>query len=99
MALRQIPGYRDRAPASKCNAYECTVPVYQCPKLGLAKQGNLESLAGRRMDEPLAGKSIEAVAHGRHADAQFRSEPGGFTIGRAHVCTPVTNAHLVCRLL
>src|SRR3546814_17545994 len=30
------------------------------------------------MDEPLAGKSIEAVAHGRHADAQFRSEPGGF---------------------
>src|SRR3546814_5748544 len=21
------------------------------------------------------------------------------TIGRAHVCTPVTNAHLVCRLL
>src|SRR3546814_245861 len=78
MALRQIPGYRDRAPASKCNAYECTVPVYQCPKLGLAKQGNLESLAGRRMDEPLAGKSIEAVAHGRHADAQFRSEPGGF---------------------
>src|SRR3546814_9144577 len=23
----------------------------------------------------------------------------GFEIGRAHVCTPVTNAHLVCRLL
>src|SRR3546814_8749241 len=23
----------------------------------------------------------------------------GFKIGRAHVCTPVTNAHLVCRLL
>src|SRR3546814_3594410 len=22
-----------------------------------------------------------------------------FKIGRAHVCTPVTNAHLVCRLL
>src|SRR3546814_3328335 len=22
-----------------------------------------------------------------------------FEIGRAHVCTPVTNAHLVCRLL
>src|SRR3546814_12685065 len=41
-------------------------------------RSNLESLAGRRMDEPLAGKSIEAVAHGRHADAQFRSEPGGF---------------------
>src|SRR3546814_1816073 len=25
--------------------------------------------------------------------------PGGKQIGRAHVCTPVTNAHLVCRLL
>src|SRR3546814_7604010 len=24
---------------------------------------------------------------------------GPFQIGRAHVCTPVTNAHLVCRLL
>src|SRR3546814_3370588 len=24
---------------------------------------------------------------------------GGLEIGRAHVCTPVTNAHLVCRLL
>src|SRR3546814_6958089 len=23
----------------------------------------------------------------------------GFQIGRAHVCTPVTNAHIVCRLL
>src|SRR3546814_9096828 len=23
----------------------------------------------------------------------------GYEIGRAHVCTPVTNAHLVCRLL
>src|SRR3546814_3320503 len=25
--------------------------------------------------------------------------PGPSQIGRAHVCTPVTNAHLVCRLL
>src|SRR3546814_8695572 len=25
--------------------------------------------------------------------------PGERQIGRAHVCTPVTNAHLVCRLL
>src|SRR3546814_8382117 len=28
---------------------------------------------------------------------QVRSQ--GVEIGRAHVCTPVTNAHLVCRLL
>src|SRR3546814_10275113 len=30
-----------------------------------------------------------------------KSRPGPYSpeIGRAHVCTPVTNAHLVCRLL
>src|SRR3546814_4454884 len=28
-----------------------------------------------------------------------RRPHGGAQIGRAHVCTPVTNAHLVCRLL
>src|SRR3546814_10377231 len=40
------------------------------------------------------------------ADARFeRPETPGVSaliagkIGRAHVCTPVTNAHLVCRLL
>src|SRR3546814_2853403 len=26
-------------------------------------------------------------------------DEAGFKIGRAHVCTPVTNAHLVCRFL
>src|SRR3546814_2688760 len=30
--------------------------------------------------------------------AMFAGMTGG-KIGRAHVCTPVTNAHLVCRLL
>src|SRR3546814_6274191 len=29
----------------------------------------------------------------------FRKTARNFKIGRAHVCTPVTNAHLVCRLL
>lgn len=78
VALRQIRGHGDCTAPSKCNADESAVPVYQSPKLGLAEQGNLEALTGRRMDEPLAGKSIEAVAHRRHADAQFCSEPGGF---------------------
>src|SRR3546814_7046675 len=35
---------------------------------------------------------FEHVAHAGRADADEQ-------IGRAHVCTPVTNAHLVCRLL
>src|SRR3546814_983885 len=29
---------------------------------------------------------------------QIRGLTAPMTIGRAHVCTPVTNAHLVCRL-
>src|SRR3546814_5368717 len=29
----------------------------------------------------------------------IKFENSGMQIGRAHVCTPVTNAHLVCRLL
>src|SRR3546814_7178000 len=31
--------------------------------------------------------------------SSLRLTLGGGKIGRAHVCTPVTNAHLVCRLL
>src|SRR3546814_1496945 len=41
-----------------------------------------------------------------NALAPFANQPSNLTcvtlrheIGRAHVCTPVTNAHLVCRLL
>src|SRR3546814_10563781 len=38
---------------------------------------------------------------GRAEAAGAQGDPGGLgrEIGRAHVCTPVTNAHLVCRLL
>src|SRR3546814_4553913 len=38
----------------------------------------------------------EALAFGKTAD-EVRAE--GVEIGRAHVSTPVTNAHLVCRLV
>src|SRR3546814_8147701 len=42
----------------------------------------------------LACIGIGASTGGIHALGQLLDE-----IGRAHVCTPVTNAHLVCRLL
>src|SRR3546814_2340557 len=35
----------------------------------------------------------------QYAKTANRSDVGILKIGRAHVCTPVTNAHLVCRLL
>src|SRR3546814_8306093 len=40
---------------------------------------------------------LPAVLAGRGRPGQ--REEVGAEIGRAHVCTPVTNAHLVCRLL
>src|SRR3546814_5151669 len=43
---------------------------------------------------------LEVEAEGDlHVDFHHTTEDTGIEIGRAHVCTPVTNAHLVCRLL
>src|SRR3546814_5314190 len=42
---------------------------------------------------------IEAEACDRELAAGKPRGPRHGQIGRAHVCTPVTNAHLVCRLL
>src|SRR3546814_5184470 len=48
-----------------------------------------EYASGAEACRNLAGKRPED-----HRDRRARSK-----IGRAHVCTPVTNAHIVCRLL
>src|SRR3546814_6157237 len=40
-----------------------------------------------------------SAPRGRHSLRNRSARTGGHQIGRAHVCTPVTNAHLVCRLL
>src|SRR3546814_7623899 len=44
---------------------------------------------------------FEGWGENRFREAGFRAVPNCIVrqIGRAHVCTPVTNAHLVCRLL
>src|SRR3546814_5381624 len=53
-------------------------------------------------------RTVDAESHDDERDADGEPTPGlrderrphpGEEIGRAHVCTPVTNAHLVCRLL
>src|SRR3546814_3265123 len=48
-------------------------------------------------------EALRAAFFVRHATknqlAQSFAPYGAAEIGRAHVCTPVTNAHLVCRLL
>src|SRR3546814_8126240 len=40
----------------------------------------------------------ELEAEAEKIEAEWSDDPN-VQIGRAHVCTPVTNAHLVCRLL
>src|SRR3546814_416768 len=66
--------------------------------LGKIERGELDD------DHPLSSAIMRKVVSRRalyvsvllHDIAKGR---GGDQIGRAHVCTPVTNAHLVCRLL
>src|SRR3546814_9216050 len=54
--------------------------------------GRMSFLAGRdALRAGAQGRAHEALHVGVDADVA--------EIGRAHVCTPVTNAHLVCRLL
>src|SRR3546814_9615118 len=45
------------------------------------------------------GRRALQLAAGGHDVAPARGADRGGEIGRANVCTPVTNAHLVCRLL
>src|SRR3546814_9047476 len=52
---------------------------------------------GQRDDPPGRGGFAHLFEHLMFKTT--RNLPGGVQIGRAHVRTPVTNAHLVCRLL
>src|SRR3546814_5500693 len=62
----------------------------------------LSSALTAHLDE-ITTKIIREEVHEATQDADEIREPRqlrrGLQIGRAHVCTPVTNAHLVCRLL
>src|SRR3546814_2884597 len=59
----------------------------------LAPTAPLRSRLRRR-----AGSRGCGARHGRDRRSRGSDEAAG-QIGRAHVCTPVTNAHLVCLLL
>src|SRR3546814_9658454 len=53
-------------------------------------------------DQSLAGMATPAVEGRMTVEAALKrlvKGSGPSKIGRAHVCTPVTNSHLVCRLL
>src|SRR3546814_7005898 len=59
----------------------------------------------RSIGVPFAGAEVrigddegQSLSVGTAGEILLRT-PGNMAIGRAHVCTPVTNAQLVCRLL
>src|SRR3546814_9168988 len=74
-----------------------------------------DGIAGPKQDEDLrrnpgigqskgttaAGEKVEEIEGDNTVEGDIENDPdaAGGEIGRAHVLTPVTNAHLVCRLL
>src|SRR3546814_8382297 len=77
--------------------------------LARAGAGQLAFLANPRYRNQLSESAASAVvmraddAQGHAGTALVAADPyvafAKIEIGRAHVCTPVTNAHLVCSLL
>src|SRR3546814_1880924 len=75
---------------------------YCSQAVALAERGEL------RRSVQAASKALHVALQSGHNDLLGKayrdlaitfSYAGSLEIGRAHVCTPVTNAHLVCRLL
>src|SRR3546814_10118579 len=63
-------------------------------RLGAGKAGPANTRIGLdALHRSLPDACTQALKDGGVADSDYGSENG-----RAHVCTPVTNAHLVCRL-
>src|SRR3546814_3165093 len=82
----------------------CAAPAAQPP--GGTAHG--QAGKGTLVLAPSAGSTAETTVmarmKGRHMRLWMRTLAltagiAALAIGRAHVCTPVTNAHLVCRLL
>src|SRR3546814_7127336 len=57
---------------------------------------SMKDLKGKRVSTGSPGSATEVMAFRVIEAAGLDKDK---EIGRAHVCTPVTNAHLVCRLL
>src|SRR3546814_8473474 len=70
---------------------------------GTASDDLILNILARRREPPrpltIITSEDSALRHPPIADCARYDQLRTFEIGRAHVCTPVTNAHLVCRLL
>src|SRR3546814_1809504 len=70
--------------------------------LALAALAASPAMAGKKRDaeRQFYAPSVVAAPAAPAANGSIFPASMGYTpIGRAHVCTPVTNSHLVCRLL
>src|SRR3546814_1653827 len=79
-----------------------TSPLYQLIRGGDYTQWGKEVGMGFAPDmKPLEREATALAGIACYTDVLFPEEYRNnfFKIGRAHVCTPVTNANLVCRLL
>src|SRR3546814_5425555 len=82
-------------PTTEIYAYSHTLSLHEalpiCPKFNRLKRGATVFSPTPRRKSPTR---VRPWPPPRHASRPLKAE-----IGRAHVRTPVTNAHLVCRLL
>src|SRR3546814_7696843 len=79
------------------SAVHCPAPGERIAAIDVAGRDAGQSAVGGRNLRDAFQPAFERGHSGKAQPEPF--EPGIDKIGRAHVCTPVTNAHLVCRLL
>src|SRR3546814_1784050 len=75
----------------------CDVGAYAGSVLSMAKAAAAEVDAGGRAVRVSSPDRI--IFEATRDTAEVTKLMVAESIGRAHVCTPVTNAHIVCRLL
>src|SRR3546814_9557231 len=84
----QAPTTDDISAIKNPQAYKCPARETLKPRLGSLRRSSA-STAGKATKVPSPAPAIIRPVQA----------PDALKIGRAHVCTPVPNAHLVCRLL
>src|SRR3546814_4021632 len=89
-SLRNLPGIKVDP-----QEVETNIVFFDIAGTGMTADPFCDALKKRGIDLGGAGTRIRIVTH---LDVS-REDIMAAEIGRAHVCTPVTNAHLVCRLL
>src|SRR3546814_10297266 len=77
-------------------------PIMPAPSTPTFLTSSLGTPAGRRAPRSAAVllmKVVRIIFRATGSVSSFAKYLDSIEIGRAHVCTPVTNAHLVCRIL